>query len=163
MSYPIVFNAIGGSFYDFSTKPGQNHLKIIRQCDCSPFIRIIATIVQGFFIFYDDPRPKHIPDRPPTLWLSHNFITKLSVHYCYGHKSSTGTVRRLFHQKSYDSTTPVRRPAGGRKNHTIFCQLFMLWSQIIYGHRTASISLQIVRFYGARSSAGRIVRSFDHF
>ena len=35
---------------------------------------------------------------------------------CYGHKSSTGTVRRLFHQKSYDSTAPVRRPAGGRKN-----------------------------------------------
>ena len=27
----------------------------------------------------------------------------------YGHKSSTGTVRRLFHQKSYDSTAPRRR------------------------------------------------------
>jgi len=39
---------------------------------------------------------------------------------CYGHKSSTGTVRRLFHQKSYNSTAPVRCPAGGRKNRTIF-------------------------------------------
>ena len=39
---------------------------------------------------------------------------------CYGHKSSTGTVRRLFHQKSYDSTAPIRRPAGGRKNSMIF-------------------------------------------
>ena len=40
-----------------------------------------------------------------------------SVHpLCYGHKSSTGTVRCLFHRKSYDSTAPVRRPAGGRKN-----------------------------------------------
>jgi len=26
---------------------------------------------------------------------------------CYGHKSSTGTVRRLLHQKSYDSTASV--------------------------------------------------------
>jgi len=37
--------------------------------------------------------------------------------------SSTGTVRRLFHPKSYDSTAPVRRPAGGRKNHTIFLSI----------------------------------------
>jgi len=47
----------------------------------------------------------------------------MQQHYtvlCYGHKSSTGTVRRLFHQKLYDSTAPVRRPAGGRKNRTIF-------------------------------------------
>ena len=27
---------------------------------------------------------------------------------CYGHKSSTGTVRRIFHQKSYNSTAPVQ-------------------------------------------------------
>ena len=32
---------------------------------------------------------------------------------------------------------------------------FMLWSQIIYGHRTASISPKIVRFYGARTVPGR--------
>jgi len=31
----------------------------------------------------------------------------------------------------------------------------MLWSQIIYGHRTASISPKIVRFYGARTAPGR--------
>ena len=31
----------------------------------------------------------------------------------------------------------------------------MLWSQIIYGHRTASISPKIVRFYGARTVPGR--------
>jgi len=39
----------------------------------------------------------------------------------------------------------------------------MLWSQIIYGRRTASISLNIVRFYGARPAAGRIVRFFINF
>ena len=39
--------------------------------------------------------------------------------FCCGHKSSTGTVRRLLHQTSYDSTDHVRRPAGGRKNRTI--------------------------------------------
>ena len=31
----------------------------------------------------------------------------------------------------------------------------MLWSQIIYGHRTASISPIIERFYGARTVPGR--------
>jgi len=31
----------------------------------------------------------------------------------------------------------------------------MLWSQIIYGHRTASSSPKIVRFYGARTAPGR--------
>ena len=49
---------------------------------------------------------------------------KKSSGVCYGHKSSTGTVRRLFHQKSYDSTAPVRCPAGGRKNRTIFYHFF---------------------------------------
>ena len=39
----------------------------------------------------------------------------------------------------------------------------MLWSQIIYGHRTASISPKIVRFYGARPAAGRIVGFFIIF
>ena len=34
----------------------------------------------------------------------------------------------------------------------------MLWSQIIYGHHTASITSKLVRFYGARPAAGRIVR-----
>jgi len=62
-----ISDAIGGSSYDFSTKPGQNPFKYLRQCDCSTFIRIIATIVQGIFIFYDDPRSKPIPDRSPTL------------------------------------------------------------------------------------------------
>jgi len=31
----------------------------------------------------------------------------------------------------------------------------MLWSQIVYEHRTASISPKIVRFYGARTVPGR--------
>jgi len=47
-----------------------------------------------------------------------------------------------------------------------FCQnfvLLMLWSQIIYGHRTTSISPKIVRFYGARPAAGRIVRFLNIF
>jgi len=67
MSFPIDSEAIGGSSHDFSTKPGQTPLKHLKQYDCFTFIRIIATIVQGFFIFYDDPRPKLIPDRSPTL------------------------------------------------------------------------------------------------
>jgi len=29
-----------------------------------------------------------------------------------------------FTKKSYDSTAPVRRPAGGRKNRTIFYHVF---------------------------------------
>jgi len=33
--------------------------------------------------------------------------------------------------------------------------MLMLWSQIIYGHCTASISPNIVRFYGARTAPGR--------
>ena len=32
--------------------------------------------------------------------------------------------------------------------------LVILWSQIIYGHRAASISPTIVRFYGARPAYG---------
>jgi len=67
MSSPIDSEAIAGSTHDFSTKPGQNPLKNLRQCDFFTFIRIIATIVQGFFIFYDDPRSKLILDRSPTL------------------------------------------------------------------------------------------------
>jgi len=40
----------------------------------------------------------------------------------------------------------------------------MLWSQIIYGHRTASISQKIVRFYGARTVPGRRQEeSYDFF
>jgi len=67
MSSPIASGAIGGSSHNFSTQPGQNPLKNLRQCDCSTFIWIIATIVQRFFIFYGDPRPKLIRDRSPTL------------------------------------------------------------------------------------------------
>ena len=54
-----------GRSHDFAPVGGA--LRRLRQCDCSTFIRI----VQGFFIFYDDPRPKIIPDRSPTLWLGH--------------------------------------------------------------------------------------------
>ena len=35
----------------------------------------------------------------------------------------------------------------------------MLWSQIIYGHRTASISPKIVRFYGARTTQKKILKN----
>ena len=33
--------------------------------------------------------------------------------------------------------------------------MLMLWSQIIYGHPTESLSLKLVRFYGARTAPGR--------
>jgi len=36
-------------------------------------------------------------------------------------------------------------------------------SQIIYGHRTAPVSPKIVRFFGARPAAGRIVRFLIEF
>jgi len=39
---------------------------------------------------------------------------------CFGHKSSTGNVRRLFHQHSSNSSAPIWRQAGGRKNRTIY-------------------------------------------
>jgi len=45
------------------------------------------------------------------------------IRHGYG-KSSTGSVRSIFHQNSYDSTAPVRWPAGGRKNRTSFNQFF---------------------------------------
>ena len=48
----------------------------------------------------------------------------------------------------------------------MYCSLnnaVMLWSQIIYGNRAASVSPKIVRFYGARPAAGRIVRFFINF
>jgi len=51
-------------------------------------------------------------------------VGKTAELLCYGHKSSTGTVRRLFHQTSYDSTALVRRPSGGRNNRTIFLSRF---------------------------------------
>ena len=60
----IVSDRLRGSSHEFSTKPGQNPLKNLRQCDCSTFIRIIATIVQGFFIFYDNLKtyPRQVAD-----------------------------------------------------------------------------------------------------
>jgi len=65
-------------------------------------------------------------ESPPLLHTAFSLFKAciLCTALCYGHKSSTGTVRRLFLQKSYDSTAPVRRPAGGRKNRTIFYQFF---------------------------------------
>jgi len=40
----------------------------------------------------------------------------------------------------------------------------LLWSHIIYGHLTASISPKIVRFYGARTTSGRRQEeSYDFF
>jgi len=60
-SPPMQSEAIGGSSHDLLTKPGLNPLKTLRQCDCSTYIRIIARIVQRFFIFYVDPQPKPFP------------------------------------------------------------------------------------------------------
>jgi len=39
--------------------------------------------------------------------------------------------------------------------YSLKVHIVMIWSQIIYGHRTASISPKIVRFYGARTVPGR--------
>jgi len=68
---------------------------------------------------------------------------------CYGHKSSTGTVRRLFHQKSYDSTEPVRRPASGRKNRTFFINFL----DIV---RCPVKFRYFLKFQGARTAFGRV-------
>ena len=73
-------------------------------------------------------------------------------HIClyFGHKSSTGTVRRLFHQKAYDSTTPVRCPAGGRKNRTIFYHFL----DIV---RCPVKFRYYLKFHGARTAFGRFI------
>jgi len=70
---------------------------------------------------------------------------------CYGHKSSTGTVRRLFHQKSYDSTAPVRCPAGGKKNRTIFYIIFLDIVRCPVNFR------YYLKFHGARTAFGRVI------
>ena len=73
------------------------------------------------------------------------------AHLCYGHKSSTGTVRRLFHQKSYDSTASVRCPAGGRKNRTIFYH-FLDIVRCLVNFR------YYLKFHGARTAFGRVIK-----
>jgi len=81
--------------------------------------------------------------------LTHCICFIVAVTLCYGHKSSTGTVRRLFHQKSYDYTEPVRRPAGGRKNRTIFYQfLDIVWCPVKFRY--------YLKFHGARTAFGRV-------
>ena len=51
---------------------------------------------------------------------------------------------------------------GIPQNHTGVS--FTLWSQIIYGHRTASISTNILRSYGARTAPGRRQKeSYDFY
>jgi len=55
----------------------------------------------------------------------------------------------LFDFERQEASWLVQHPS----RHTV--ATLMLWSQIIYGHRTASISPKIVRFYGARTVPGR--------
>ena len=83
----------------------------------------------------------------------------------FGKRSETYTNLHLY--KALRLTNYVRDSlhfcATRRFRGSIVRDRFMLWSQIIYGHRTASISPKIVRFYGARPAAGRIVRFVYHF
>jgi len=66
------------------------------------------------------------------------------------HKSSTSTVLRLFHKQSYISTTPVRRPAGGRKKRTILGQLLdIVRCPVKFRH--------YLKFHGARTAFCRII------
>jgi len=97
MSSPNASDAIIGSSHDFSTKPGQNPFKNLRQCDCSTFIRIIATIVQGFFMLYDDSRPKFITDKSPTLWLSHKVLILILQKNDKKHRHTNEDITVLFY------------------------------------------------------------------
>ena len=65
-------------------------------------------------------------------------------------ESSTGTVRRIFHQKSCDSTAPVRCPAGGRKNRTIF----IIYLDIVRCPVNLSYYL---KFHGAHTAFCRVI------
>ena len=50
----------------------------------------------------------------------------------------------------YKNMWVYKNPTRG-DDFTFWPMDYMLWSQIIYGHRTASISRKIVTFYGART------------
>ena len=62
---------------------------------------------------------------------------------CYGHKSSTGTVRRLFHTK-------IVRFYGGRKNRTIFYQFL----EIV---RCPVKFKYYLKFHGAHTAFARVI------
>ena len=82
----------------------QNRVKILEKISdnvTAPLLLgFIARIVQGFFIFYADPRPKLIPDRSPTLGLGHNYddrvdnvarassLVNACRHYCISPRQS---------------------------------------------------------------------------
>jgi len=60
----------------------------------------------------------------------------------------SGTVRRLLHQKSYDSMAPIRHPAGGMKNRTMFYQfLDIVQCPVKFRYN--------LKFHGARTAFGR--------
>ena len=87
---------------------------------------------------------------------STNCYNHLYVGLCYDHKSSTGTVRCLFHQTTYDSTVPMRRRAGGRKNRTIICQfLNIVLCPVKFRY--------YLKFHGAQSAVAHIGRTQDDF
>jgi len=58
------------------------------------------------------------------VWSSEvKYLSRWNMYFCYGHKSSTGTIQRLIlNPKSYDFSGA--RPATGIKNGTILSQLF---------------------------------------
>ena len=63
---------------------------------------------------------------------------------CYGHKSSTGTGRRLFHQKSYNSMA-----LGQRQK-----QLYDFWSIF----RRCPVKFRyFLKFHGARTAFCRVI------
>jgi len=62
----------------------------------------------------------------------------------YGHRTAS------FHKKSYDSTAPVRCPAGGRKNRTILYHVL----DIV---RCPVNFRYYLKFHGARTAFGRVI------
>jgi len=51
------------------------------------------------------------------------------------------------------------RPNNDVRHRHVLLTIIFIWSKIDYGHRTSSI-LPLVRFYGARSAAGTIIRLY---
>ena len=107
----------------------------------------IALCSRAFLVLQLWPNPKDV-------LFSHlfNFTltdSRYSSHLCYGHNSSTGTVRLLFHQKSYDSRPYGARPAAGRIVRFLNIFLDIVRCPVKFRY--------YLKFHGARTAFGRVI------
>ena len=117
-------------------------------------------IIQRFWLFVTGPEKKF--HKCNVLSKTTSLVTSI-FHHLKVHTQSCLDNAPLVSIGGY--ALRVRIPHWIMKHYTenVFISL-MLWSRIIYGHRTASISPKIVRFYGARTAPGRRQEeSYDFF